>query len=52
MKEKEFDSVEMMREIRNSLYEQYKKDPEARKRDLALIRKKYKITTYVESAKR
>ena len=43
MKDKKFDAVRMMREIRGKLSEIYSKDPEAEKRDLEAIRKKYKI---------
>ena len=40
-KTKKFDSVKMMRDIRNKLHEEYKKDPQKRKFDLERIRKKY-----------
>ncbi len=43
MKDKKFDAVKMMREIREKLSQVYNKDPEAEERDLELIRKKYKI---------
>jgi len=43
MKDKKFDAVKMMREIREQLSRRYTKDPEAEKRDLELIRKKYAI---------
>jgi len=43
MKDKEFDAVKMMREIRNGLSKKYIEDPEAEKRDLEEIRKKYGI---------
>jgi len=42
-KEKEFDAVKMMRDIRDKLSEKYLKDPEAQKRDLDRINKKYGI---------
>jgi hypothetical protein len=41
MKDKKFDAVRMMREIRDKLSKRYGKDPEAEKRDLQDIRKKY-----------
>jgi hypothetical protein len=40
MKDKNFDAVRMMREIRDKLSEIYTKDPEAEKRDLEAIRVK------------
>jgi len=43
MKDKKFDAVRMMREIRDKLSEIYAKDPEAEKRDLQGIREKYRI---------
>ncbi len=43
MKDKKFDTVRMMKEIRDKLSEIYTKDPEAEKRDLEAIRKKYGI---------
>jgi len=43
MKDKKFDAVRMMREIRDKLSEIYGKDPEAEKRDLGAIRRKYGI---------
>jgi len=43
MKDKKFDAVRMMREIRDKLSEIYSKDPEAEKRDLEAIRGKYGI---------
>lgn len=43
MKGKKFDAVKMMREIRDRLSQVYTKDPDAEKRDLELIRRKYKI---------
>lgn len=41
--DKRFDAVGMMREIRDKLSKKYAKDPEAEKRDLEAIRRKYKI---------
>jgi hypothetical protein len=38
---KEFDSVSMMRDIRDKLYAVYKKNPELRQERLEAIRKKY-----------
>ncbi len=43
MRDKKFDAVRMMREIRDKLSKRYGKDPEVEKRDLQDIRKKYKI---------
>jgi hypothetical protein len=43
MKDKKFDAVGMMREIRDKLSKRYAKDPEAEKRDLEAIRRKYGI---------
>ena len=39
MKEKEFDAVRMMREIRDELSRRYNEDPSAEGRDLQEIRK-------------
>jgi hypothetical protein len=44
-KEKSFDAVKQMREIREKLSEQYWQNPEALKKDMALIRKKYNLKT-------
>jgi uncharacterized protein YbbC (DUF1343 family) len=41
MKEKKFDAVKMMREIRDKLHDKYKKDPMQKQKDLDQIRKKY-----------
>lgn len=43
MKDKGFDAVRIMREIRDKLSKRYNKDPEAEKRDLQNIRGKYGI---------
>ena len=43
MKDKEFDAVRMMREIRDELSRSYIEDPSAVRRDLQEIRKKYGI---------
>lgn len=40
-KEKAFDAVKMMREIRNKHHEAYKPDPQLREEKLKEIRKKY-----------
>jgi len=40
-KDKEFDAVRMMREIRDKLSKRYSEDPEAERRDLEAIRRKY-----------
>ena len=44
-KKKTFDSVQMMREIREKLSEKYWKHPEILKKDLDAIRKKYNFET-------
>ena len=44
MKDKKFDAVRMMREIRDRLSKIYAKDAEIEKLDLEGIRKKYGIT--------
>ena len=44
---KEFDAVKMMREIRDNLSKKYTEDPEAEKKDLEEIRKKYGINNIV-----
>lgn len=41
MKTKDFDSVQMMRDIREKIQERYKNAPEKREADLAVIREKY-----------
>ena len=43
MKDKNFDAVRMMREIRNELSRRYIEDPSAEERDLQEIRKRYGI---------
>jgi len=43
MNNKEFDAVRMMREIRDKLSKRYARNPEAEKRDLEDIRRKYGI---------
>ena len=43
MKDKKFDAVRMMREIRDELSRRYIEDPSAEGRDLQAIRKKYGI---------
>jgi len=43
MKNKKFDAVKMMREIRDKLSRIYNKDPEIEKRELQDIREKYGI---------
>jgi hypothetical protein len=40
-KDKKFDSVKMMRDIRDRLHKEYEKDPKKREKDLIRIRKKY-----------
>ncbi|MBI3500175.1 MAG: hypothetical protein HY063_00110 [Bacteroidetes bacterium] len=43
MRKKKFDSVKMMREIRNKLSKRWAKNPEQEMADLERIRSKYKI---------
>ena len=43
MKNKKFDAVKMMREIRDRLSKRYSEDTEAEERDLQEIRRKYGI---------
>ena len=43
MKDKEFDAVRMMREIRDELSRRYNEDPSAERRELQEIQKKYEI---------
>ena len=40
-KDKKFDSVKMMRDIRDQLHKEYEKNPKKRKKDLIRVRKKY-----------
>ncbi len=48
-RKKEFDAVQIMREIRNQLSEKYTRDPEIEERELEEIRKKYSIKPKVKS---
>jgi hypothetical protein len=41
MNAKKFDAVQMTREIRDKMAEEFNKDPEAERRELERIRKKY-----------
>ena len=41
---KEFDAVQLQRDIREKLNKEYEKDPKLRKKRLAAIRKKYGVT--------
>ena len=43
MKNKEFDTVKLMRDIRTKLSKKYLNDPEAEEKDLEKIKKKYNI---------
>jgi len=43
MKDKKFDAVRIIREIRDKLSKRYSEDPEAERRDLQDIRRKYGI---------
>lgn len=40
-RDKKFDSVKMMRDIRDRLHKEYEKNPEKRAQDLERIKKKY-----------
>ena len=42
MEDKKFDAVRMMSEIRDKLGKRYSEDPEAERRDLQDIRRKYR----------
>lgn len=44
-KNKKFDAVQMMRDIRETLSEKYWKHPDILKKEMEAIRKKYKIKT-------
>lgn len=44
IKDKEFDAVKMMRNIRNKLHKEYEKNPDKRKADLERIRNQYMKT--------
>lgn len=41
IRDKRFDSVKMMRDIRDRLHKEYEKNPEKREQDLQRIRTKY-----------
>jgi hypothetical protein len=43
---KEFDAVEMMRDIREKLHKKYEKNPELRKKRLEEVRKKYGLVHF------
>ncbi len=43
MKTKQFDSVKMMREIREKLRKKYANNPALREKNLQIIRKKYRL---------
>jgi virulence-associated protein VapD len=45
MKKKKFDSVKMMRDIRDKLTKRYLENPQLEISDLQKVRKKYKIKT-------
>jgi hypothetical protein len=47
MRDKEFDAVRMMREIRDTLSIRYAEDPDTEERDLEEMREKYGIKTTV-----
>lgn len=41
---KEFDAVQLQRDIREQMNKEYEKDPKLRRKRLAAIRKKYGLT--------
>ena len=49
-KEKDFDAVKMMRNIRDKLGVKYYNDPDFMFKDLARIRKKYKLDSPAKKA--
>jgi len=49
-KVKKFDSVKMMREIREKLSKEYSKNPDKESDDLKKIRKKYRIKSKAKVA--
>lgn len=48
---KEFDSVKMMRDIREKLSEKYWKQPDILKQEMEAIRKKYNLKVAIQKAK-
>ena len=48
-KDKKFDAVRMMREIRDKLSSEYSQHPEKEEIDLAKIRKKYNIKNKIKA---
>jgi len=52
MKDKKFDAVKFMRDIRDELSRNYNKEPEQQNKDLALIRKKYAKLNRITASKR
>jgi hypothetical protein len=50
-KNKKFDAVQMMREIREQLSEKYWKHPDILKKEMQAIREKYNLKTTPETAK-
>ncbi len=46
-KEKEFDCVKLMRNIRNEIHNKYKKNPELRKIELERIRKQRNLFNHI-----
>jgi hypothetical protein len=41
LKDKKFDAVKMMRDIRNKLHQEYERNPNKRQMDLERVREKY-----------
>ena len=50
-KNKEFDAVQMMREIREQLSEKYWKHPDILKKEMQAIREKYNLKATPKTAK-
>lgn len=48
---KEFDSVKMMRDIREKLSEKYWKQPDILKQEMEAIRQKYNLKVAIQKAK-
>jgi len=49
-KEKKFDAVQMMREIREKLSEKYWKNPNILKEEMEAIREKYHLTIWTSKS--
>jgi hypothetical protein len=49
-KEKKYDSVKMMREIREKLSKKYSQNPNSELKDLEIVKKKYRIKSKEKTA--